>query len=71
MNVEEAKIMRISRQPSPIPIMVYETQLENAEYRNCVGSVITNGAVCMCKDKSKICMAKAAFNKKETFHQQT
>jgi len=29
MNVEEIKIMRTSRQPSPIPTTVDQTQLEN------------------------------------------
>jgi len=48
MNVEETKIMRMSRQPSPIQIMVDQTQLENVECFNCVGSVITNDAVCVC-----------------------
>ena len=29
MNVEETKVMRISRQPSPVTIMIDQKQLEN------------------------------------------
>jgi hypothetical protein len=31
MNVEKTKVMRISRQPSPIKIMIDQKQLENVE----------------------------------------
>ena len=71
MNVEETKIMRMSRQPSPIPFIVDQAQLENVECFNCVGSVITNDdvcvcvcVVCVCEIRSKTVMAKTAFNKK-------
>jgi hypothetical protein len=37
-----------------------------------LGSLITNGAICSQEIKSRIAMAKAAFNKKKKpFHQQT
>ena len=32
MNVEKTKVMRISRQPSPVTIMIDQKQLENVEY---------------------------------------
>jgi hypothetical protein len=32
MNVEETKVMRISRQPYPIKIMIDQKQLEKVEY---------------------------------------
>jgi hypothetical protein len=35
------------------------------EYLNWVGSMTTNDARCTCKIKSRIVMAKAAFNKKK------
>jgi hypothetical protein len=35
------------------------------EYFNYLGSMITNDARCTCKIKSRIAMAKAAFNKKK------
>jgi hypothetical protein len=32
MNVEKTKVMRISRRPSPVTIMIDQKQLENVEY---------------------------------------
>jgi hypothetical protein len=66
MNVEKTKVMRISRQPSPIKIMIDQKQLENVEYFNYLGSMITYDARCTREIKSRIAMAKAAFNKKKT-----
>jgi hypothetical protein len=66
MNVEKTKVMRISRQPSSIQIMIDQKQLENVEYFNYLGSLITNGARCTHEIKSRIALAKAAFNKKKT-----
>jgi F0F1-type ATP synthase beta subunit len=71
MNVEITKTMRISRQPSPMKIMIDQKQLGNVEYFNYLGSMITNDARCTCEIKSRIAMAKASFNKKKSFHQQT
>jgi hypothetical protein len=34
MNVEKTKVMRISRQPSPVTIMIDQKQLDNVEYFN-------------------------------------
>ena len=56
MNVEETKIMRMSRQPSPIPFIVDQAQLENVECFNCVGSVITNDDVCVCVCVCGVCV---------------
>jgi hypothetical protein len=44
-------------QPAPMKIMIDQKQLENVEYFNYLGSMITNDA--------RIAMAKAAFNKKK------
>jgi hypothetical protein len=66
MNVEKTKVMRISRQSSPIKIMIDQKQLENVEYFNYLGSMITNDARCTREIKSRIAMTKAAFNKKKT-----
>jgi hypothetical protein len=66
MNVEKTRVMRISRQPSPMKIMIDQKQLENMEYFNYSGSMITNDAMCTREIKSKIAMAKAVFNKKKT-----
>jgi len=64
MNVEKTKLMRISRQPSPVTIMIYQKQLENVECFKYLGSFLTNDGRCTCEIKSRIAMAKAAFNKK-------
>jgi hypothetical protein len=58
MNVEKTKVMRISRQPSPVTIMIYQKQLENVEYFNYLGSMLTNEGRCTCEIKSRIAMAK-------------
>jgi hypothetical protein len=65
MNVEKSKVMRISRQPFPIKIKIDQKQLENVEYFNSLGSMINN-ARCTREIKSRIAMAIAAFNKKQT-----
>jgi hypothetical protein len=65
MNVEKTMVMRLSRQPSPIKIMIDQKQLLNVEYFNYFGSMITNDARCTCEIKSRIAMAKAAFKKKK------
>jgi hypothetical protein len=46
-------------------IMIDQKQLENVEYFNYLGSMITNDARCTRETKSRIAMAKAAFNKKK------
>jgi hypothetical protein len=66
INVEKAQVMRISRQPSPLQIMVHKKQLENVEYFNHLGSLITSNARCTREIRLRIAMAKAAFNKKKT-----
>jgi hypothetical protein len=66
MNVEKTKVMRISRQPYPIKIMIDQKHLENVEYFNYLGSMITNDARCTREIKSRIALAKAAFNEKKT-----
>ncbi|GFG39086.1 hypothetical protein Cfor_11199 [Coptotermes formosanus] len=38
MNVEETRVMRISRQPSPIQIMIDQKQLKSVKYFNCLES---------------------------------
>jgi hypothetical protein len=66
MNVETTKVLRISRQPSPIQIMIDQNQLENVEYSSYLGSVMINNARCTCEIKSRITMPKAVFNKLKT-----
>ena len=67
INVEKPKIMRISRQQSPVRFMIDLKQRENVEYFKYVGSLITNDAKCLREIKSRIDMAKAAANKRRFF----
>jgi hypothetical protein len=64
MNVEKTKVMRISRQPFPVKLMIDQKQLENVESFKYLGSMLTNDGRCTCEIKSSIAMAKAEFNKK-------
>ena len=69
-NVEKTKVMTISRHPSPVTIMIDQKQLENVECFKYLGSMLTNDGRCTREIKSRIAMAKAAFNKTRTFYQQ-
>jgi hypothetical protein len=46
MNVEKTKVMRISRQPLPVKIMIDQKELENVETFKCFGSILTNDGRC-------------------------
>jgi hypothetical protein len=45
---------------------MYKKQLENVEYFNCLGRMITNDARRTRKIKSRIVVAKAAFKSRKT-----
>ena len=63
INVEKTKVTKISRQTSPVTIMITQTQLESVECFKYLGSMLTNDGRCTCETKCRIAMAKAAFNK--------
>jgi hypothetical protein len=63
MNVGKTRVMRISRQPFPVKIMIYQKQLENVESFKYLGSILTNDVRCTCENKYSIAMAKGAINK--------
>ena len=46
MNVENTKLMRISRKPFPVKIMIDQKQLENMESFKYLGSILTNDGRC-------------------------
>jgi hypothetical protein len=46
INVGKFKVMRISRQPSPIQIIRDQKQLENVVYFDCLSSMLTNDGTC-------------------------
>jgi len=56
MNVQ-TQVMRISRQQSPKQVMIDQKQLQNVEYFNYLGSMITTDARCTREIKSWIAMA--------------
>jgi hypothetical protein len=61
VNVEETKVMGISRQPSPIQIVVDKKGRENVEYFSLLGSIMRNDARCTSEIKYRIAMTQAAF----------
>jgi hypothetical protein len=71
MNVEKTKVMRISRQPLPVKIMIDQKQLENVEYFKYLGSILTNNGRCTFEIKCRIAVAQAAFNKKRALFTST
>lgn len=67
MNLETAKVMRITR-PLLYHIIIDQKQLETVEYFNCLDSLITEDTSFMHEIKDqyfRISMAKAAFNNKK------
>ena len=50
--------------------MIDQKQLENVESFNNMGSMLTKDGRCTCEIKSRIAVAKAAFNKKRAFFYQ-
>jgi hypothetical protein len=51
--------------------MIDQKQLENMEYFKYLGSMLTNDGRCTCEIKSRIAIAKAAFNKKRALFTST
>ena len=64
IHVGKPKVTRISREQSPVQIMIHQKQLENVEYFKYLGSIITDDERCTHQIQSRIAMAKSAFNKK-------
>ena len=71
LNGEKTKVMRISRQPLTVKIIIDQKQLENVESFKYLGSILTNDGRCTCEIKCRIAMAKATFNKKRTLFTRT
>jgi len=71
INVEKTKVMRISRQPFPVKILIDQKQLENVESFKYFGSILTNDGKCACEIKCRIAMVKAAFNEKRALFTST
>jgi hypothetical protein len=71
MNVEKIKVMRISRKPFLVKIMIDQKQLENVDSFKYLGSNLTNDGRCTCEIACRIAMAKATFNKKRALFTST
>jgi hypothetical protein len=53
MHVGKTKVMTISREPSPLQIMIGQKQLENLEYFYYLGTMITYYARCTGEIKAR------------------
>jgi len=58
INVKKIKVMRISRQPSPITITIEQKQLKNVKCFKYLGSTLTEDGSCMCEIRSRIATEK-------------
>jgi hypothetical protein len=68
---KKLKVMRISRKPFPVNIMIGQKQLENVKSFKYLGSILTNDGRCTCEIKCSFPMAKVAFNKKRALFTST
>jgi len=71
MNMEKTNVMRISRQPFSVKIMIDQKQLKNVESFKYLGSMLRNDGRCTHEIKSRIAMTKATFNKKRVLFTST
>jgi tRNA(Ile2) C34 agmatinyltransferase TiaS len=58
INVEKLNVIRLSKQQSPVQIVIGQKQLKNVKYFKCLCNVITNGARFSREIRSKNAMAK-------------
>jgi len=68
MNLDFARQIfrkKKKRQPSPVTITIDQKQLGNAKCSKYLGSMLTDDGRCTCEIKSRIVLAKDAFNKKK------
>jgi hypothetical protein len=66
MNVGKFNVMRISRESSPVQIVVDTKQLENVRHFNYLSTIVTNDARCTSDIKFRDAMAQVAPNRKKT-----
>ena len=64
MNVAKTTVMRISREPSLLQVMIDQKQREDVEYFKYLSSVVINGAICTREIKSK---SKSSILQEEKF----
>jgi hypothetical protein len=61
INVNKTKVVKISKDPSPLQMMISHNQQEYVKYFNYLGSMITNDARSTCENEVKIAMATGRF----------
>jgi len=65
MNLETAKVMRISIHLFSFQIIIDENQLETVEYFSCLDSLITNDTSCMHEIKNQDFHGKSSIQQEE------
>jgi hypothetical protein len=66
INVKKSKMMRISRQPPPVQILIDQKHPENMENFSYLSSMIKNDTRCIREIEYRIAMTRAALNKKRS-----
>ena len=67
----KTKVLRISRQTSPVTNTIHQKQLENVKYFKYFGSILTDDGRGTCEIKSRIAMTKQHLTRRRNFYQQT
>jgi hypothetical protein len=67
INVEETKVMRMSRQPSFAQIIIDQVQQDCVECCTNLVGMITNNVICKREFKYRMAVIKGAFNDRKTF----
>jgi hypothetical protein len=63
----KTKVIRISKEPFLLHIVIDQNNLENVEYLKCLSNMITNDAGCTLEIISGIAIEKAAFSRNKNF----
>ena len=71
MSAEKSKVVRISREPSPVEVVLDQKQLENVDYFNYLGSMMMNDEWLTWEFKSRITMKSSIWQEEDSFHQKT
>ena len=65
INVQQTRLMRISRQPSPAQIMIGQTQLQKLRILKYLSGLLKKDTRCAGETKSRVAIQKAVFNEKK------
>ena len=66
INVNKSKVMMIASNVEPLNIVIGNTRLEQVDYFKYLGSTITNNGECTNDIRTRIALAKAAFNSRRS-----